>query len=64
MTEEIECHRWSIHFRRRKQGLSREELSKQLRIDPTTLARWERGEIEPRGKLKEHLNSFLKILTG
>jgi|SRR6267143_5342907 len=46
------------------QGLTIKKLAGILGIDPTTLARWERGEVEPRGKLKERVNSFLKILTG
>ncbi|MBI1805494.1 MAG: helix-turn-helix transcriptional regulator [Ignavibacteria bacterium] len=33
-------------------GLSFRKLAKELGIDPGTLARWERGESEPCGKLK------------
>jgi len=36
-------------------GLSQKESAKRLGIDPSTLARWERGEREPAG-------GFLKIV--
>lgn len=45
-------------------GLSLRKLAKGLGIDPATLARWERGESQPRGKLKKRINSFLNILAG
>src|SRR5438552_1412855 len=32
-------------------GLSQKEAAKHLRVDPSTLARWERGEREPAGAL-------------
>ena len=48
---------------RRKKGLSIKKLARDLGIDPTTLARWERGKIEPKGKLKERVNLLLRNLT-
>ena len=48
---------------RRKHGLSVKTLVEELELDPTTLARWERGDVEPRGGLKKRVNSLLKILT-
>ncbi len=44
-------------------GLSLGKLAKRLGIDPTTLARWERGQIEPKGKLNDRVNLFLMNLT-
>jgi transcriptional regulator with XRE-family HTH domain len=49
---------------RRRKGLSIRKLARILDIDPTTLARWERSKSEPKGKLKERVNSFLMISTG
>lgn len=51
------------HYRRIS-GFSIKKLARLLGIDPMTLARWESGEVEPRGKLKERVNLFLKILNG
>ncbi|MBI3365958.1 MAG: helix-turn-helix transcriptional regulator [Ignavibacteriae bacterium] len=48
---------------RRKQGLSIKKLAKLLAIDPTTLARWERKQSEPLGKLKEQLRWFLDQIS-
>ena len=45
---------------RRAAGLSQKELARRLGIDPTTLARWERGEREPSARLAAKLHSFLK----
>jgi transcriptional regulator with XRE-family HTH domain len=36
---------------RKIQGLSQKEMARSLGIDPSTLARWERGEREPKGHL-------------
>ena len=47
-----------------QKGLSLRRLAEELGVDPGTLAKWERGYHEPRGKLKELMNSFLEILTG
>ena len=35
---------------RTAQGLSQKSFAKQLQVDPSTLARWERGEREPEGE--------------
>jgi len=48
---------------RRKKDFCIKKLARMLSIDPGTLGRWERGEIEPRGKLKEQVNLFLVNLT-
>ena len=44
---------------RRKQGLSIKKLAKILDIDPTTLARWERGTKKTRKKTLDRLNHLL-----
>jgi transcriptional regulator with XRE-family HTH domain len=36
-------------------------MARRLQIDPGTLARWERGEREPRGKL---LTRLVKVIDG
>jgi len=43
-------------------GLSLRKLAKELDVDPGTLATWEKGNSEPRGKLKERLTLFLEKL--
>jgi len=48
---------------RRKRGLSLKTLARILGSDPTTLARWERGNVELRTRLKERVNWILKNLT-
>jgi DNA-binding XRE family transcriptional regulator len=48
---------------RRYKGLSIKKLARDLGVDPTNLAGWERGKIEPKGKLKERVNLFLRNLT-
>jgi transcriptional regulator with XRE-family HTH domain len=40
-------------------GLSQNKLAKVLRIDPTTLARWEKGRGKPRAPLKNQLAGLL-----
>ncbi len=47
---------------RRRQGLNRKKLARDLGIDPTTLARWEKGKASPSRKLREHLTSFFESL--
>jgi transcriptional regulator with XRE-family HTH domain len=47
-----------IRTYRRALGLSQKALAKQLKIDPTTLARWERGKGTP---LKELTDSILDL---
>ena len=46
---------------RRCIGLSQEAMARRLRVDPGTLARWERGEMEPKG---DHLCGLEKIVGG
>ncbi|MBI1807804.1 MAG: transcriptional regulator [Ignavibacteria bacterium] len=41
-----------IKYSRKRHGLSIKKLARMLGIDPTTLARWERGESGLRGKLR------------
>lgn len=45
---------------RTMQGLSQKHAAKRLDVDPGTLARWERGEREPRGAFLVRVNRFLK----
>jgi transcriptional regulator with XRE-family HTH domain len=45
-----------------QKGLSLKRLAKELGVDPGTLATWEKGNSEPRGKLKERLTLFLEKL--
>ena len=44
-------------------GLSQKKLAKALRIDPTTLARWERGKSKPGTKLRNQLTNLLGSST-
>lgn len=39
--------------------LSQEESAKRLGVDPSTLARWERGEREPAGVFLDRVERFL-----
>jgi DNA-binding transcriptional regulator YiaG len=41
------------------QGLSQKSFSKQLQVDPSTLARWERGEREPEGEFAARAKRLL-----
>ena len=54
--EKIAYYRWL-------KGMTQKELACQLGADPTTLARWERGERVPSGAYRERLISFLDSLT-
>lgn len=42
---------------RKSHGLTQKELARELGIDPSTLARWERGERKPTGTF------LMKIIT-
>lgn len=42
---------------RRVRGLRQEDLARQLGVDPSTLASWERGSPEPMGKHRERLEN-------
>jgi transcriptional regulator with XRE-family HTH domain len=44
---------------RRLHGLRQEDLARQLGVDPSTLASWERGSHKPTGKRRERLESLL-----
>jgi len=46
-----------------EKGLSLRKLAKIVDVDPGTLARWERGEVEPQGKLKGQLIKMIKYRT-
>lgn len=37
---------------RKSNGLTQEEFARQVGVDPSTLARWERGEREPKGEFR------------
>ena len=45
---------------RRYRGLSQEAMARRLRVDPGTLARWEKGEREPKGRFLTRLVEFLE----
>ena len=45
-------------------GLSQKKFSKALGVDPTTLARWERGENKPSSKMISGLPTFFNALTN
>jgi transcriptional regulator with XRE-family HTH domain len=51
----------AIRAYRLTHGLSRKKLANVLRIDPTTLARWENGKSKPGALLKRRLAKFLDI---
>jgi transcriptional regulator with XRE-family HTH domain len=40
-------------------GFSQKAAARRLGVDPSTLARWERGEVEPIGKLAARAERFL-----
>jgi transcriptional regulator with XRE-family HTH domain len=48
---------------RRYLGLSQEAMARRLRVDPGTLARWERGERKPKGELLTSLLRFIAFGT-
>jgi transcriptional regulator with XRE-family HTH domain len=52
LSEAIKAYRLS-------HGLSQKKLAKVLRIDPTTLARWEKGKATPSRKLSQRLFDLL-----
>jgi transcriptional regulator with XRE-family HTH domain len=49
---------------RRLLGMTQKELARRLGIDPSTLARWERGERQPSKALLEKLTVFLTEPAG
>jgi DNA-binding transcriptional regulator YiaG len=54
--EKIVYYRWL-------KGMTQKELSRQLGIDPSTLACWECGNRKPNGACRERLISFLDSLA-
>ena len=48
---------------RRAHGITQQEFAEQLGIDPSTLARWERGEREPRGQVAVTLSKRMRTVT-
>ena len=48
---------------RKAQGTTQQEFAAQLGIDPSTLARWEREEREPRGRFALKLNERLRTVA-
>ena len=49
--------------RRTTLGITQEDSAKRLGVDPSTLARWERGQREPTGTLLNRVKQFLKDET-
>ena len=45
-------------------GMSQKEAARRLGVDPSTLARWERGERQPLGVMLDVVNVFLVSDTG
>lgn len=45
-------------------GLSQEKLAQQLKIDWTTLRRWEQNKSQPSAKLRQRLEGFLRENEG
>ena len=46
-------------LRRMLRGMSQKEMAKELGVDPTTLARWERDERRPSGKFETILGEWV-----
>ena len=46
-------------WRRTSLGISQKALAARLEVDPTTLARWERGERKPVGEILACVESFV-----
>jgi len=57
MAERLIRHRTSL-------GLTQKEAAKRMDVDPSTLARWERGEREPTGALLARATRFLSEPEG
>jgi transcriptional regulator with XRE-family HTH domain len=52
------AHRLVNH--RKALGMTQKEFAEQLGVDPSTLARWERGEREPAGRFVNMVSNVLK----
>jgi len=46
---------------RQEFGLSQRDWAKLLQVNPNTVARWERGELEPRGAHRKKVEQVLSI---
>jgi transcriptional regulator with XRE-family HTH domain len=46
---------------RKARGITQKSFAQQLGIDPSTLARWERGEREPKGRFGEMIDACLGL---
>ena len=44
---------------RETQGLSIKAMARRMGVDPSTLARWERGDQEPQGRFRQVVNDVL-----
>jgi transcriptional regulator with XRE-family HTH domain len=53
-----------IRAYRQALGLSRKELARELKVDPSTLKRWERGNGRPSKELREKVGCFLASFPG
>jgi len=47
--------------RRTRLGISQKESAERLAVDPSTLAKWERGEREPAGVFLGRVKGFLQV---
>jgi transcriptional regulator with XRE-family HTH domain len=48
---------------RKSRGLTQKEFAGQVHVDPSTLAKWERGEREPRGRYADAVNERLHTMA-
>jgi DNA-binding transcriptional regulator YiaG len=46
---------------RKAMGMTQKEFARQIGVDPSTLARWERGEREPSGMYHDLINRTLAV---
>lgn len=49
---------------RKSLGLSQKEAARRLRVDPSTLARWERGEREPANVLRTRVRRLVSDMEA
>ena len=45
--------------RRKASGITQKEFARQIGVDPSTLARWERGEREAKGRFQKIIEAVL-----
>jgi transcriptional regulator with XRE-family HTH domain len=57
----MQAKRQRLAERRRRCGYSQEALAEQLRVDRTSIGRWERGETDPQPHIRPRLASLLKM---